>query len=106
LAIVLLGYARYDSYIYGIIDLKMKTEYNKPQLQEKLNRAQVLEAMSNGAILKKTYGVYSYYSLVFPDGTEHYNIRKGAVEGISRSIKNIVLVSADKNGIVYKWDNY
>jgi len=84
----------------------MTTTYNKPQPCEKLNKAQVLEAMSNGAILKKTYCVYSYYDLTFPDGTVHYNIRKGAAEGISqRTIKNVVLINADKNGISYKMNN-
>jgi hypothetical protein len=64
---------------------------------------QVLEAMENGAMLKKTYCVYSYFSLIFPDGSVHYNIRKGATNGISQNnMKDIVLIEANKSGISYK----
>ena len=73
--------------------------YIKPSLQVKLNKTQVLQAMENGATLKKTYCVYSYFSLIFPDGSVHYNIRKGATNGISETtMKNIVRIKADKSG--------
>jgi hypothetical protein len=66
----------------------------------KLSRAQVLEAMSSGAILKKTYGIYFNYQLTFPDGTRHF-IRKSVAESI-RNIKNVVCIYQDKGGISYK----
>lgn len=84
----------------------MATKYTKPSGWEKLNKAQVLEAMANGAILKKTYGVYSYYDLTFPDGSRHYNLRKGAAESISqRTTKNVVLIDSNKEGYSYKMIN-
>jgi hypothetical protein len=81
----------------------MKAEYTKPNGWDKLTKAQVLEAMENGAILRKTYCVYSYYDLTFPDGTRHFNIRKGAAEGISaRTTKNVILLESNSKGIAYK----
>lgn len=44
---------------------------------KKLNKEQVLELMSLGAILRKTYGVYNHWSLDLPNGMTHYNLRKG-----------------------------
>lgn len=79
----------------------MNAKYTRPSGNVKLTKDQVIEAMENGAILQKTYCVYSYWSLVFPDGKEHYNIRKGAAES-ARSSKNVVLIEAGKNGVSYQ----
>ena len=77
--------------------------YIKPNSNVKLNKMQVLEAMENGATLKKTYCVYSYFSLIFPDGSVHYNIRKGATNGISEiTMKNIVRIESNKSGFSLK----
>jgi hypothetical protein len=82
------------------------TTYTKPNTQEKLTKSQILDAMSNGAILSKIYCVYSYYVLTFLDGSKHYNLRKDAIVGINeRSNKNIVLLEANKSGISYKMIN-
>jgi len=82
------------------------TTYNKPNLYEKLNKAQILEAMENGAILSKTYCVHSYYDLTFLDGSRHFNLRKGAAESINhRTIKNVILIETNKKGFSYKINN-
>jgi hypothetical protein len=49
---------------------------------KKLNKAEVLELMGMGAILRKTYGVYSHWSLDLPNGKTHYNLRKGVGNAI------------------------
>jgi hypothetical protein len=79
----------------------MNTIYKRPDRFKKLNTKEVLEAMINGAILVKTYGVYSYWSLEFSDGSKHYNIRKGAAQSATSS-KNVVLIEANKHGASYK----
>lgn len=79
----------------------MTTTYTRPNGFKKLNTKEVLEAMMNGAILVKTYGVYSHWSLEFPNGKTHWNIRKGAAE-LARSSKNVVLIQANKQGVSYK----
>ena len=77
--------------------------YQKPPTHKKLKRRDILVAMANGAILSKRYEVYSYFCLTFPDGTTHYNIRKGATNGISSIyMKNIELIQSDKKGYSYK----
>jgi len=81
----------------------MTTNYQKPNCFEKLTKNEILEAMQNGAILTKTYGVYSYWDLTFPDGTRHYNIRKGSTNGIS-NLKNVVLFDRNKKGFSYKFN--
>lgn len=86
--------------------IEAKPAYQKPNSWEKLTKSQVLEAMQNGAVLNKVYCVYSYYDLVFPDGSRHYNIRKGATGGITdRNIDGIVCIKNDKTGISYKFNN-
>ena len=83
--------------------MKAQNNYTKPTSNTKLNKKDVLEALSNGAILTKKYEVYSYWFLTFPDGTNHYNIRKGANNGISpRLNKNIVEINRTKEGFSYK----
>lgn len=50
---------------------------------QKLNKQQVLELMGLGATLRRTYGVYSHWSLELPNGNTHYNLRKGVWNTIS-----------------------
>lgn len=78
----------------------MKTHYSNPNLTGKLTKSDVINALNNGATLTKLYGVYSYYMVTFSDGTKHYNIRKGACEGIStRTIEGLVRTEIhDNNG--------
>ena len=56
---------------------------------KKLNSKEILEAMQEGALLKKTYSVYSYWTLLLPNGKKHYNFRKGSVESITNLCQTI-----------------
>jgi hypothetical protein len=72
----------------------------------KLTKKEILEAMSQGAVLSRHYGVYGYWDLTYPDGTRQFNLRKGSADGISeRLMKNIVLVSRGKEGYSYRMES-
>jgi len=69
---------------------------------KKLNSKEILQAMQEGALLKKTYAVYSYWQLLLPNGIIHYNFRKGSPE----SIKNICeTIERNKEGYILKLKN-
>ena len=76
----------------------------KPKKMTKLNSQQIINHLNNGAILKKTYCVYSYWSLVLADGSKIYNMIKGAPETAKAKI-NYDLISNDKSGFSLKLKN-
>jgi hypothetical protein len=89
-----------------MINDQTKPTYTKPNSWDKLNKAQILEAMQNGAILRKHYGVYIHWDLQFEDGSRHWNMRKNAYNRLnSVNYKNIVCIDRDKSGYSYKWDH-
>lgn len=66
---------------------------------KKLNKAQVLELMGMGAILRKTYGVYNHYCLDLPNGNTHNNLRKGVAIAIHHLCE---VVERSKEGYTLK----
>lgn len=66
---------------------------------KKLNKNQLINLMTEGALLIKTYGVYSHWSLLLPDGSNYYNIRKGVPSSISNLCETI---ERNKNGYTLK----
>lgn len=65
----------------------------------KLDKKQTINLMTEGALLIKTYGVYSYWSLLLPDGSKYYNIRKGVPSSISNLCETI---ERNKDGFTLK----
>ena len=85
--------------------MNSEISYQMPPRKKKLTKRDILDAMAHGAILSKVYCVYSFWYLTFPDGTIHYNIRKGATNGISSiNMENIILIKSDKSGFSYKME--
>jgi len=72
----------------------------KTKNMEKLTKNQLIELMKEGALLIKTYGVYSYWSLLLPNGTKNYNIRKNAPESISKCLCETI--ERNKDGYTLK----
>lgn len=77
---------------------KFQNENNILSFQ-KLTKKEVVLALKFGAILRKNYGVYSYWDLTFADGSRCSNIRSGSTN-IDRSL--LVEVARDKEGYSYK----
>lgn len=69
-------------------------------MQNKLTKAQIIEAMQKGAILVKTYGVYNCWALRLPDGREIYNLRKGSTNGV-RIWPDVVCIKQGREGLEY-----
>ncbi len=69
---------------------------------QKLKKSEVLEAIKNGAILRKHYGVYSYWDLTFVDGTRHFNLRNDATNNLSGH-KDLEVIDRTKEGYSYKY---
>jgi len=70
-------------------------------MSKKLNSADIISHMKNGALLKKTYCVYSYWSLILSDGTIIYNLTKGAPQTAQSKISYEIL-NNDKEGFTIK----
>jgi hypothetical protein len=66
-------------------------------MTNKLNTKDIINHMENGATLRKTYCVYSYWSLYLLDGTRLYNFRKNAPESAKSKI-SYNIISQDKTG--------
>lgn len=64
---------------------------------KKLTTKDIVEHLQNGAILRKTYCVHSYWSLFLSDGTRLYNFRKGSPESAKSKITYEV-TQQDKSG--------
>lgn len=68
---------------------------------KKLKTQDIINHMTNGAILTKVYGVYSYWVLTTTDGDKIYNFIKGSPESAKSKI-NYELISNDKTGFSIK----
>ncbi len=67
----------------------------------KLTTSEIINHMQNGAILRKTYCVHSYWSLFLVDGTRIWNMRKGSPESAKSKI-NYEIIEQDKTGYSIK----
>lgn len=67
----------------------------------KLTTKEIVNLLNEGAILRKTYGVYSYWSLYTSCGKTIYNFRKGSPEAAKSQIK-YQIVEQDKSGFSIK----
>jgi hypothetical protein len=70
-------------------------------MSKKLNSADIISHMQNGALLKKTYCVYSYWSLILTDGTIIYNLTKGAPQTAKSKI-SYDIIQNDKDCLTIK----
>jgi len=83
-------------------DLQKFQNENNIYCFQKLTKKEVILALEWGAILRKNYGIYSYWDLTFADGSRCSNIRSGSTN-IDKSL--LVEVARDKNGYSYKIKN-
>jgi hypothetical protein len=67
----------------------------------KLTAQQIANELRNGAILRRVYGVYSYWVLDLPSGAKIYSLRKGAPEAAKSQIEYII-VEQEKLGFSLK----
>lgn len=69
----------------------------------KLTTNEIIKHMEDGAILKKVYGVYSYWNLTLKDGTSIIGgrLRKRSPESAKAKI-NYEIIQSDKTGYSLK----